>query len=115
RREPLLGQEAADDIRAAAHAAGYAERSVYTVAGAHFDWSELLASSQAMSLFAVKRLIEIRIPGGKPGKDGSEALQRYCEALDEDVLTLVSLPKLDKATQSSAWFAALERAGVAVR
>jgi DNA polymerase-3 subunit delta len=113
--EPLLVQEAADDIRAAARTAGHSERSVYTVAGAHFDWSELLASAQAMSLFADRRLIEIRVPGGKPGKDGSEALQRFCEVLGDDVLTLVTLPKLDKVTQSSAWFAALERAGVAVR
>ena len=76
--EPLLAQEAADAIRAAARAAGCGERQVHTVAGAHFDWSGLLGAAQAMSLFAERQLIEIRIPSGKPGKDGSDALQRYC-------------------------------------
>jgi DNA polymerase-3 subunit delta len=117
--EPLLAQEAADAIRAAARAAGCSERQVHTVAGAHFDWSALLGASQALSLFADRQLIEIRIPSGKPGKDGSEALQRYCEIAAEsggrDVVTLVQLPRLDRSQQSSAWFGALDRAGVAVR
>jgi len=117
--EPLLAQEAADAIRAAARAAGCSERQVHTVAGAHFDWSSLLGASQALSLFADRQLVEIRIPSGKPGKDGSEALQRYCEIAIEaggrDVITLVQLPRLDRSQQSSAWFAALDRAGITVR
>ena len=117
--EPLLAQEAADAIRAAARAAGCSERQVHTVQGAHFDWSGLLGASQALSLFADRQLIEIRIPSGKPGKDGSEALQRYCEIAAEgegrDVITLVQLPRLDRSQQSSAWFGALDRAGVALR
>lgn len=115
--EPLLAQEAQDLIRAAARAAGHTERSVYTVAGAHFDWSELLADVQALSLFADRRLIEVRIPGGKPGKEGSQALQDYCRLAQDggDVLTIVTLPRLDKATQSSAWFTALDVAGVTLR
>jgi DNA polymerase III subunit delta len=116
--EPLLAQEAADAIRAAARAAGFAERQVFAVAGAHFDWSAVLGAAQAMSLFAERRLIEIRIPGGKPGKDGSEALQRYCEALPvlgDEVLTLVQLPRLDGQQQRSAWFSALDRHGVTLR
>lgn len=113
--EPLLLQEAADAIRAAARAAGYGERTVHTVAGGHFDWSGLLGDACAMSLFAERRLVEIRIPGGKPGKDGSQALQDYCARLPEDVLTLVQLPRLDKATQSSAWFTALDAHGVTLR
>ncbi|HSC64205.1 MAG TPA: DNA polymerase III subunit delta [Caldimonas sp.] len=117
--EPLLAQEAADAIRAAARAAGCSERQVHTVAGAHFDWSSLLGASQALSLFADRQLVEIRIPSGKPGKDGSEALQRYCEIAIEgggrDVITLVQLPRLDRAQQSSAWFAALDRAGITIR
>jgi DNA polymerase-3 subunit delta len=68
-----------------------------------------------MSLFAERQLIEIRIPGGKPGKEGSEALQRYCETLSDDVLTLIHLPRLDRQQQSSAWFAAIDSAGVSVR
>jgi DNA polymerase-3 subunit delta len=82
--------------RAAARQAGYAERKVFTVSGAHFDWSGVLGAAQAMSLFAERQLIEIRIPTGKPGKDGSEALQRYCSHLSDDVLTIVHLPKLDR-------------------
>ena len=113
--EPLLAQEAGDAIRAAARAAGCNERQVHTVAGAHFDWSGLLGASQAMSLFSDKQLIEIRIPSGKPGKDGSEALQRYCETLGDDVITLVQLPKLDRQQQQAAWFTALDGAGVTVR
>ncbi|MCW5633450.1 MAG: DNA polymerase III subunit delta [Rubrivivax sp.] len=117
--EPLLAQEAADALRAAARAAGFAERKVFTVAGAHFDWSAVLGAAQAMSLFAERQLIEIRIPSGKPGKDGSEALQRYCaevcERIPEDVLTIVQLPRLDFQQAKSAWFGALEAAGVVVR
>src|SRR6185369_682399 len=113
--EPLLAQEAGDAIRAAARAAGYAERKVFTVSGAHFDWSGLLGAAQAMSLFAERQLIEVRIPNGKPGKDGSEALQRYCETLSDDVLTIVHLPRLDRQQQQGAWFTALDAAGVTIR
>jgi DNA polymerase-3 subunit delta len=113
--EPLLAQEAGDAIRAAARANGCTERQVHTVAGAHFDWSGLLGASMAMSLFSERQLIEIRIPSGKPGKDGSEALQRYCQSLSDDVVTLVQLPKLDRTQQTSAWFTALDSAGITVR
>jgi DNA polymerase-3 subunit delta len=113
--EPLLAQEAGDLIRAAARAAGYTERKVFSVSGAHFDWSALLGAAQAMSLFAERQLIEVRIPGGKPGKEGSEALQRYCESLSDDVVTIFHLPRVDRQQQGSAWFAALDGAGVSVR
>jgi DNA polymerase-3 subunit delta len=113
--EPLQMQEAADALRAAARAAGYTERQVFTVSGNHFDWSSLLGAAQEMSLFASRQLIEIRIPSGKPGKDGSVALQRYCELLNPDVLTLVQLPRLDRQQQQSAWFLALDGAGASLR
>jgi DNA polymerase-3 subunit delta len=113
--EPLLAQEAADAIRAAARAQGYGERKVFTVSGAYFDWGPVLGAAQALSLFAERQLIEIRIPSGKPGKDGSEALQRYCERLPDDVVTLVQLPKLDKTQLGSAWFTALDATGATVR
>jgi DNA polymerase III subunit delta len=113
--EPLLAQEAGDLIRASARAAGFDERKVFNVSGAHFDWSSLFGASQALSLFAQRQLIEIRIPSGKPGKDGSEALQRYVQHLSDDVLTLVQCPRLDGQQTKSAWFSALDGAGLAVR
>jgi DNA polymerase III subunit delta len=115
--EPLLAQEAGDAIRAAARAAGFSERKVFTVGNAaHFDWGALIGAAQAMSLFAERQLIELRIPSGKPGKEGSEALQRYCEALgSDDVLTLVQLPRLDYQQQKSAWYSALDSAGAMLR
>ncbi|MDM0036566.1 DNA polymerase III subunit delta [Variovorax sp. J22P271] len=115
--EPLLAQEAADAIRAAARTQGYTERSAYTVAGAHFDWGAVLAAGGSLSLFADKQIVEIRIPSGKPGKDGSAALQQIAEAAagNDSTLTLVLLPRLDKATRSAGWFAALENHGVSLQ
>ncbi|MBK6868963.1 MAG: DNA polymerase III subunit delta [Burkholderiales bacterium] len=115
--EPLLVQEAADAIRAAARERGHTERSVHTVAGAHFDWGAVLAAGSSLSLFADKQIVEVRIPSGKPGKEGSAALQQLAAgaATDEATLTLVLLPRLDKPTRSGAWFAALEGAGVTVQ
>jgi DNA polymerase-3 subunit delta len=113
--EPLLAQEAGDAIRAAARAAGYAERKVFSVSGSHFDWSGVLGAAQALSLFADRQLIEIRIPSGKPGKDGSDALQRYCAQLGDEVLTIVQLPRLDFQQTKAAWFGALDAAGVTLR
>jgi DNA polymerase-3 subunit delta len=117
--EPLLAQEAGDAIRAAARAAGYTERKVFTVLGQGFDWGALLGASQSMSLFADRQLIEIRLPTGKPGKDGSTLLQKYCETLGGplagDLLTLVTCPRLDRTQQGSAWFGALDAAGVTLR
>ena len=114
--EPLLAQEAADAIRTVARAQGFSERTVYTVAGAHFDWSDVLASGSALSLFADKQMLEIRIPSGKPGKEGSAALQQLAESSQgqTDNLTLVVLPRLDAATRKGAWFGALESFGVTV-
>jgi DNA polymerase-3 subunit delta len=114
--DPLLQQEALDAIRAVARAQGYTERTVFTVMGAHFDWGEVLAAGGSMSLFADRQLIEIRIPSGKPGKEGSVALQQLAESAPghDGVLTLVILPRLDKASKSTAWFAALENNGISV-
>lgn len=114
--EPLQQQEAADAIRAAARAQGYTERTSYTVAGAHFDWSEVLAAGGSLSLFADRQILEIRIPSGKPGKDGSAAIQQLVEAAqgNDSTLTLFVLPRLDKATRTGAWFSALEQGGVTV-
>ncbi len=114
--EPLLVQEAGDAIRAAARTQGYTERTSHTVAGAHFDWSEVLAAGGSLSLFADRQIVEIRIPSGKPGKDGSVAIQQLAEGARESdsTLTLFMLPRLDKATRTGAWFLALENAGVTI-
>lgn len=109
--EHLLALEAADRIRRTARAQGYTERDVLTVERS-FKWGELLAANQAMSLFGDKKLIELRIPGGKPGKDGSAALQAYAKDLSPDNLTLITLPKLDWQTAKAAWVTALQQAAV---
>ena len=115
--EPLLVQEAADAIRQAARAQGYTERSVHTVLGAHFDWGAVLAASGSMSLFADRQIIELRVPNGKPGKDGGSAIVQWVQSLqDQDAtLGLVLLPRLDKQTRSGAWFSALEAGAVCIQ
>ncbi|MFM2084988.1 MAG: hypothetical protein RLY95_1806 [Pseudomonadota bacterium] len=115
--EALLQQEAMDAIRQMARSQGFTERSSYAVQGAHFDWAEVMNAGQSMGLFGDKQMIEIRIPTGKPGKEGSAALQRIAELSEgnDAVLTLIALPRLDKATQSSAWFASLDSFGVTIK
>ncbi|MBT9506386.1 DNA polymerase III subunit delta [Rhodoferax sp.] len=115
--EPLLMQEAADTIRTLARTQGYTERTSHTVAGAHFDWSEVLAAGGSLSLFADKQIVELRIPSGKPGKEGSPAIQQLAEQSrgNDSTLTLVMLPRLDKMTRSGAWFGALESFGVTIQ
>jgi DNA polymerase-3 subunit delta len=109
--EHLLALEAADRIRRAARAKGYSEREVLVVERS-FKWGALLAANQSQSLFGDRKLIELRIPTGKPGKDGGQALQEYVGGLNPDNVTLITLPKLDWQTQKSAWVAALQQAGV---
>ena len=115
--EALLVQEAADAIRAAARSQGFTERSVHVVSGAHFDWSEVLAAGGSMSLFADKQLLEIRIPTGKPGKEGSPMIQQLAQTAEgnDSTLTLFILPRLDNATKKGAWFGALDQYGVTVQ
>jgi DNA polymerase-3 subunit delta len=109
----LLAIEAADAIRAAARAAGYGEREVL-IAEPGFKWSELSDSASSLSLFSARKLVDLRIPSGKPGVEGAQALQDYCAQLNADTVTLISLPRLDKATQNSKWFTALEEHAVVI-
>jgi DNA polymerase-3 subunit delta len=90
---------------------------VHVVSGAHFDWSEVLAAGGSMSLFADKQLLEIRIPTGKPGKEGSPMIQQLAQTAEgnDSTLTLFILPRLDNATKKGAWFGALEQYGVTVQ
>jgi len=112
----LLVQEASDLVRRKALQEGYTDRHVFSVFGAHFDWSEVLASAGSQSLFADKQILEIRIASGKPGKEGSVALQKIAEAASESdaVLTLIYLPRADKLMKNAAWFTALESSGASV-
>ncbi|HUX29007.1 MAG TPA: DNA polymerase III subunit delta [Thiobacillus sp.] len=111
--EPLAAQEACDAIRAAARAAGHSERNVYTVQG-RYNWQRIFAGGDNLSLFAVRRLTEIRVPSGKPGIDGAKALEAYAARLPADTLTLISLPGLDWKAMKSRWFTTLASAGVVV-
>ena len=111
--EPLAAQEASDAIRTAARAAGHSERTVHTLQG-RTNWQAIFASGDNLSLFAERRLTEIRIPSGKPGVDGAKALEAYAGKLPPDTVTLVSLPGLDWKTMQSRWFAALASAGMVV-
>ena len=112
--EHLLALEAADKIRARARATGFSEREVL-IAERYFNWGALLAASQSQSLFGDKKLIELRLPTGKPGKEGGQALQQYAASMaqaGDDTVTLITLPKLDWAAQKSAWVTALQQAAV---
>lgn len=111
--EPLAAQEAGDAIRAAARAAAHSERTIFTVQG-RYNWQSIFASGDNLSLFAERRLTEIRIPSGKPGVDGAKALEAYAARLPADTLTLISLPGLDWKAMKSRWFSALAAAGVVV-
>jgi DNA polymerase III subunit delta len=108
--EPLLVAEAADSIRAAARAAGYADRSVFFIERG-FSWDDLRHASQALSLFAERRLFELRIPSGKPDK-GAEQLSELALSPPPDVICLVVTGKLDKKAGDSPWVRAIEKQGL---
>ncbi|MDJ0738306.1 MAG: DNA polymerase III subunit delta [Gammaproteobacteria bacterium] len=112
--EPLQLGECGDAIRHAARAAGYTTRDVLE-AGSGFDWQQLTAAAAAFSLFGDKKIIDLRIPGGKPGADGSRALSAYCEDPPPDTLLLLTLPKLDRQQPNSKWFKAIDRLGVTIQ
>jgi len=109
----LLSIEAADAIRIAARKEGFEEREVFT-AEQGFKWAELKNSAQSLSLFSSRKLVELRIPTGKPGVEGAQAIQEYCGQLNTDTVTVVTLPKLDKTGQNSKWFTALAEQGVVI-
>jgi DNA polymerase-3 subunit delta len=109
--EPLLVQECCDSIRAAAKQQGFIERELLHAEN-NFDWGLLLASAGNLSLFADKKIIELRLPGGKPGDKGSKALQEFCALDNSDNLLLLMMPKLDRAQLNSKWLKALEQRGL---
>jgi DNA polymerase-3 subunit delta len=111
--EPLLALEAQDAIRAVARKQGYSEREVLQADG-RFDWSRLTEAAGGLSLFADRKIVEIRLPGGKPGTSGAAALEAHAALAGEGLLTIVALPKLDRRGREARWVSALERAGVLV-
>lgn len=107
--EHLLVLEAADRVRARAKALGFSERQVLD-AESGFDWDELARAGASLSLFASQRLIDLRLPGGKPGNEGSEAIQQFCESAPPDTCLLVTCTTWGKAHEGK-WVQAIERAG----
>ncbi len=110
--EHLLVMEAADRLRARARELGYAEREIHDV-DHRFNWDELAMSGAAMSLFATLRVIELRMPTGKPGKEGSAAISAWCADPPPDTLLLITAQEWSKSHEG-AWYSAIERAGVAM-
>lgn len=108
--EPLLVQEALDAIRSRARDEGFGSRELF-VAATGFDWSELMGAAGNLSLFADKRIVELRLPTGKPGVKGSATIVELCEKAGGDLLFIVSAPKLDRSGAASKWAKALEAAG----
>ena len=111
--EALLSLEAQDAIRATARGMGYSEREVLN-ADARFDWSKLAEAAQGLSLFADKKVVEIRLPSGKPGVVGAKALETHALNAVDGVTTIVSVPRLERRDRQTRWIEALERAGVMV-
>lgn len=111
--EPLLALEAGDRLRAAAREHGYTERTLLVVESG-FDWGSLGAAGASLSLFGERQLIELRIPNGKPGVAGAEAIVGYCRALPPDTITVVHLPAMDWRAVQAEWFQTLEQTGTVV-
>ena len=111
--EPLLAIEAGDEIRAAARAAGFDQREIL-VAEPGFKWEAFAAANRNLALFGERKLIDLSIPTGKPGVEGARVLEDCAANLSADTITLVTLPRLDRAAQASAWFSALEQVGVSI-
>ncbi|MCG5548099.1 DNA polymerase III subunit delta [Halorhodospira halochloris] len=111
--EPLLQCEASDAWREAARQSGFSEREVFDV-DSNFDWGRLNEAAASMSIFGDRRLLELRMPNGKPGNAGSRAIQVYCSDPPDDALLLVTSNRLDKGARESAWVKAIEQAGVFV-
>jgi DNA polymerase-3 subunit delta len=111
--EPLLAIEAGDQVRAAARAAGFEEREVL-VADSGFKWDALAAANRNLGLFGARKLVDLRIPSGRPGVDGARVLEDCATNPHAETVMLITLPRLERAAQSSAWFCALELAGVTV-
>ncbi|MEM9257581.1 MAG: DNA polymerase III subunit delta [Pseudomonadota bacterium] len=113
--EPLLQQECCDQVRRAARAAGCAERQLLDAGLKGFDWQSLLHLANSLSLFAERKLIELRIPNGKPGTDGSKALCEYLDIASGDDVLLIIAGKVDRQSTKSKWHKAVDAAGATLQ
>jgi DNA polymerase-3 subunit delta len=109
--EPLQLGEAAQAVRAAARAQGFDEREVLEVE-ASFDWGRLGAAAQTLSLFSARRLIELRVPSARLGKEGGEAVRAYCDRPAADTLLLILAPELEHKELTARWVQTVDQAGV---
>ena len=112
--EPLQVMEASDRIRAVCRQQAYDEREVFDV-DTGFDWQLLKDEANSLSLFASRRILEVRIPSARPGRDGGQALKEYAANPPEDTVMLITAGKLEAAQKKSAWFKALDQAGVVMQ
>ena len=112
--EPLQVMEAADNVRASCRQQGYTEREVFYV-DASFDWQRLRDEANSMSLFSTQRLLDVRIPSAKPGREGAQALKDYAADIPEDTVLLITAGKLEAAQKKSAWFKALDSVGIVMQ
>lgn len=112
--EPLQLGESADAIRQAAKKASYENREIFTVE-ANFAWNGLLESANSLSIFSDRKIIDLRIPSGKPGTEGAKAIIKYCEKPPEDTLLLITAGKIAKASEKTRWFQALDKTGVVIQ
>lgn len=108
--ESLLAIEAADSIRIKARQNGYIEREIFTIDN-QFSGSDLRLRGNSLSLFGERRIMDLRVPSGKPGKEGSKAIEEYCCSLPPDTVTLVTLPQIEKKDKTTKWFKTLENMG----
>ena len=112
--EPLQKLECVDQLRMSARSQGYDERLVFNV-DKSFDWNSINDASANLSLFASRRIIELRMNSPKPGKEGGKVLLEYAQQLNEDNLLIISADKLDKAAQNNKWVKAIEKVGVLIQ
>lgn len=112
--EPLQIEESLASIRASAREQGYLERQVLYVERS-FDWSQVTEQSSNMSLFGDKKILELRMPTGKPGPSGAKALQQYCTQVPDDVLLIIQSGKIEKAALKSKWVQAISQVGIFMR
>ena len=112
--EPLQVMESSDSVRAACRQQDYAEREVFDV-DVSFDWQLLRDEANSMSLFSSRRILDVRIPSGKPGREGGQALKEYAANPPEDTVLLITSGKLEAAQKKSAWFKALDQAGMVMQ